>query len=53
MANRGNISKYPQEAAYLQEAKSSFNKLDDRGFAKLNKIAKHASLFRHQTSYWQ
>ena len=51
MANRGNISKYPQEAAYLQEAKSSFNKLDDRGFAKLNKIAKHASLFQHQTSY--
>lgn len=51
MANRGNIPKYPQRAAYLQEAKFSFNKLGDKGFAKLNKNAKHALLFRCQTSY--
>ena len=51
MTNRGDIPKYPQKVAYLQEAKSSFNKLDDKGFAKLNKTAKYASLFRHQTSY--
>ncbi|MBQ1373245.1 hypothetical protein IIY66_00360 [Candidatus Saccharibacteria bacterium] len=51
MTNRGNIPKYSQKAAYLQEAKSSFNKLDNKGFAKLEKIAKYTSLFRHQTSY--
>ena len=51
MTDRGNIPKYPQRATYLQEAKTSFGKLGDKGFAKLNKIAKHASLFRHQTSY--
>ena len=51
MTDRGDIHKYSQRATYLQEAKTSFGKLGDKGFAKLNKITEHASLFRHQTSY--
>ena len=51
MVDRSSIPKYPQKAAYLQDAKSSFDKLGNKGFAKLDKIAKHASIFRQQTSY--
>ncbi|RYC74417.1 hypothetical protein [Candidatus Nanosyncoccus alces] len=49
--SRNDIPKYSQQSVYLQEAKSSFDKFDDKGFAKLNKIAEHASIFRRQTSY--
>ena len=45
------MPKYSQTPDYLLEAKSSFNKISDKSFAKLREIAEYASLFHQQTSF--
>ena len=45
------IPKYSQKPTHLQEAKSSFNKLSDKSFAKLEEITEHASLSQEEVAY--
>ena len=45
------MPKYSQTPDYLLEAKSSFSKISDKSFTKLEEITEYASLFHQQTSF--
>ena len=45
------IPKYSQKPVHLQEAKSSFDKLNDKSIAKLKEIAEHALFSQEETAY--
>ena len=45
------MPKYSQAPDYLLEAKSSFSKISDKSFTKLEEITEYASLFHQQASF--
>ena len=45
------MPKHSQTPDYLLEAESSFSRISDKNFTKLEEITEYASLFRQQTSF--